>query len=445
MQDDTHWVHQTLEGDGNAFRRLVARYRRPVYAQIFVRVRNPWDAEELTNDVFFKAFRRLESLKEPSRFGSWLSQIAQHHTTDRLRQRAATHVALEGVGEKDAAVMSEWLTTPAETERQLLREEAYHQALEAMACLSERERALMEAFYVEDVSYQTLQERYHLSGSSVKKRLHKARQKVRERVEKLYGAVVTIPWSEVGRQLLKGGVEAMKLGVKAKVGIGGVAGLLALGGVLVWYASQPIVTQEEMDAAVGQQAAQGTVVKASRPAPSVSRDVPTEDKIGAQLEGTLVWLDSLAEDTTAGEQEGSVEDERSLENTKQTEVQFDGEASEKEDVSAVVTKLVEEMEVGAHEFCRLKELWDTACREEWEEASAIESRLFQQFSVVSSRIMQYLYYTHDFDSVNQGGWLDAIWGHLVRVDLYITADGQITGLINPDYLWGPNPVPPLPH
>lgn len=60
----------------------------------------------------------------------------------------------------------------------------------------------------------------------------------------------------------------MKLGVKAKVGIGGVAGLLVLSGAVVWYARQPIVTQEEMDAVVGQAK---QISPGFRPSPSVAK------------------------------------------------------------------------------------------------------------------------------------------------------------------------------
>ena len=72
MHDDAHWVHQTLSGGADAFHHLINTYQQPICSQILATIRNHWDAEKLTNDVFLKAHQHLDSLREPRCFRVWL-------------------------------------------------------------------------------------------------------------------------------------------------------------------------------------------------------------------------------------------------------------------------------------------------------------------------------------------------------------------------------------
>ncbi len=66
----------------------VERYRAPVTRYIRYLIRNAADAEDLAQEVFLRAHRQLDTLRDPAALESWLYQIATHVSIDRMRQRA---------------------------------------------------------------------------------------------------------------------------------------------------------------------------------------------------------------------------------------------------------------------------------------------------------------------------------------------------------------------
>ena len=91
--DLRHVVEAARRGDAAAFDELYRRYARMVHGILLTRV-SPADADDLQQDVFFKAWRLLGTLHEPAAFGSWLATMARHVAVDHLRARPM-HEALE--------------------------------------------------------------------------------------------------------------------------------------------------------------------------------------------------------------------------------------------------------------------------------------------------------------------------------------------------------------
>ena len=84
--EDSELVSGALLGSEQACRRHVVRYQRPVFSIIVRMVRNAQLAEDLTQDVFVKAFRALPSYDHRRKFSSWLFKIAHNATIDHLRK-----------------------------------------------------------------------------------------------------------------------------------------------------------------------------------------------------------------------------------------------------------------------------------------------------------------------------------------------------------------------
>lgn len=82
------WVALAQNGDRGAFHRLADRFQVEIFRMIFYRVRSKMDAEDLCQDVFFKAFRSLKQLRSPQRFKSWLYRIAVNRVRDYHRHNA---------------------------------------------------------------------------------------------------------------------------------------------------------------------------------------------------------------------------------------------------------------------------------------------------------------------------------------------------------------------
>ncbi len=73
--DEEQIVKNAINGDANAFGLLVQRHYDTVFRLAFQFLKNPTNAEDVTQDVFVEAFQNLKYLKEPSKFGAWIKGI----------------------------------------------------------------------------------------------------------------------------------------------------------------------------------------------------------------------------------------------------------------------------------------------------------------------------------------------------------------------------------
>ncbi len=96
---DDRLLVEFLGGDETAFEALVAKYRETVFATVISILRNREAAEEVTEDVFFKLYRKAHTFKGLSSFKTWLLRIAVNTAKNRLRKviRREQEVSLEVV------------------------------------------------------------------------------------------------------------------------------------------------------------------------------------------------------------------------------------------------------------------------------------------------------------------------------------------------------------
>jgi RNA polymerase sigma-70 factor (ECF subfamily) len=99
--EDARLVLAARDGDEGAFNRLYERYARVVHGLLLARVSRT-DLDDLVQDVFLTAWRRLPTLRDPAAFGGWLTMIARNRATD-FHRRAQSYVDLsEDVAAHDA-------------------------------------------------------------------------------------------------------------------------------------------------------------------------------------------------------------------------------------------------------------------------------------------------------------------------------------------------------
>jgi RNA polymerase sigma-70 factor (ECF subfamily) len=181
MPTDADLVARALQGHQEAFREIVVRFERPVYSLVARMVQDPGLAEDLAQEVFIKAFRRLSTYDPQRKLSSWLFKIAHNTTIDHLRRHALETVPLEA--EKDdehrgglAAVLSDTSTenpSAAAERRDMAR------ALErAIGRLRPEYRESVVMFYIEGASYQEICEVTGLPLGTVKTNLHRARKEL---------------------------------------------------------------------------------------------------------------------------------------------------------------------------------------------------------------------------------------------------------------------------
>jgi RNA polymerase sigma-70 factor (ECF subfamily) len=180
--DDLALVQRAKGGDMEAFRSLVVRYQRKVYAVALGIVRDADLAWDVSQDVFVRVHRSLDGFKGESSFFTWLFRIATHVSIDSVRkERVAQRDQVDELREADLASAGEGiLATPLGNDpgESLLRRELAGKMAAALATLPEKHRTILVLREVEGLSYDELAERLAIHKGTVMSRLFHARRKM---------------------------------------------------------------------------------------------------------------------------------------------------------------------------------------------------------------------------------------------------------------------------
>jgi RNA polymerase sigma-70 factor (ECF subfamily) len=170
---DNYYVEKIRNGETNNFSTLLERYSKQVFSLIVRIAGSREDAEELTQDVFVKVFRSIDSFRGECSFSTWLYRIAYNMAISATRKTANEFVAI------DENVMDNY---PDEQDEDSddesdasLKVEYLNRALEK---LPEDERAMILLFYKEDKSMSEIAEITGLSVTNVKTKIFRIRRKL---------------------------------------------------------------------------------------------------------------------------------------------------------------------------------------------------------------------------------------------------------------------------
>ncbi len=166
--DEISWVEQALRGDRAAFGQLMHRYAGAVYNVAYRMLGNAEDAEDASQEIFLRAYTRLESFDRTRRFSTWLLSIGSNYCIDRLRRRRFAWMTLD-----DAA----YALPSAEPgpERSAITQEQRRMVQQALQKLPEHYRLVTVLRYWQDLSYDEICQVTGLPESTIKTRLHRAR------------------------------------------------------------------------------------------------------------------------------------------------------------------------------------------------------------------------------------------------------------------------------
>ena len=179
--DDEKLVAQTLSGDRDAFGVLVHKYQEMVYTYVFQKVRNEADAQDVTQEVFLRAYRNLYQLRHPHQFRSWLYTIMSNECNRwlvRVTKTRQRETGLEDATEEAVRIDPKY-TTPTEEWRVDLEQ--------AIAGLPDDNRVAVSMFYMSNCSLKEISEFLGVSVNTVKGKLHRARQQLGSALSDRYG------------------------------------------------------------------------------------------------------------------------------------------------------------------------------------------------------------------------------------------------------------------
>lgn len=173
---DVELVRQALAGSDTAFADLLGRFQRPVFSLVRRMVSDPSLAEDLSQEVFLKAFRALKSFDQSRKFSSWLFKIAHNTSIDYLRKKQLDTVALEATDSDDADLVSILPDSKAESPETGTHRKDVAAALEAaLASLRPAYREVVILRFQEGLAYEEIVEVTGLPLGTVKTHLYRAR------------------------------------------------------------------------------------------------------------------------------------------------------------------------------------------------------------------------------------------------------------------------------
>ncbi len=186
-------VERTRAGDTAAFRVLVERYGRSVFRLAFRMTGNEFDAEDVVQETFLRAFKQLDSYESRSSFSTWLYRIAANYSLDliRSRKRHASRRVTESPDEED--ILDSVKATDPGQDRIYYSAQVRERLDAALQLLSEQERTAFLLRHFEGQSIEQIGAVLDLGVSATKNSIFRAVRKIREALEPVVSSYEAAP------------------------------------------------------------------------------------------------------------------------------------------------------------------------------------------------------------------------------------------------------------
>ncbi len=185
---DKALVARFKAGDESAFEEMVSRYWDRIYAMVHKLLRNQQDAEEVTQDAFIRAHRGLENFRGDSSFSTWLYQIATNLARNRYwywwrRKRDKSISFDQPLSSDSSTTLAEIFPADVQSPEDItVTNEFKSRVADAMKELNDKHREALVLRNVKNLSYEEIAERLQISIGTVKSRIARARESLREKL-----------------------------------------------------------------------------------------------------------------------------------------------------------------------------------------------------------------------------------------------------------------------
>ena len=224
---------------------LVEKYYRSVHALAWRKIDDFHHAEEITQDTFLQAYKKLSTLRNPDQFAGWLYVIADRLCIGWLRKQKPAMQSLEDTRTDMVEKLSytRYISEQRETEAIESRHEIVDNLLEK---LPDRERTVVTLYYLGEMTTKEISEFLSVPVKTIHSQLHRARKRlqgeetfpmiqesrneVKQSVEELILTIKkeihaelqaqlgkSIPDTQIGRDILKQALEKMMSDIKEKI------------------------------------------------------------------------------------------------------------------------------------------------------------------------------------------------------------------------------------
>jgi RNA polymerase sigma-70 factor (ECF subfamily) len=183
---DSDIITRVLKGDSNAYATLVDRYQRYVFTIVLRYIPSREDAEEVAQDIFVKAFRSLSNFKGESKFSTWLYTVTTTSCLTFLRKKK---VQLHSLDNENVFAAADNIDGGMSA-NQIEQKSKVQMVNEAIAMLSPEDAEVLTLFYKGEQSLEEMAKVLGKEPNAVKVQLHRARGRLKEKMQKHFAAEV---------------------------------------------------------------------------------------------------------------------------------------------------------------------------------------------------------------------------------------------------------------
>ena len=186
LDTDALYVQALQAGEASALEPLMAKYRDRIFQRAFQLLKSREDAEEVTQDAFIRAWQSIDKFRGDSAFSTWLYQIATNLAHNRYwhghrRKRHATVALEQPLGDEGAGTVADVLPDESVNTTEMVELEELGSSInEALGRLRGEHREILELRFARNLSYESISQRLGLHLGTVKSRIARARQCLRE-------------------------------------------------------------------------------------------------------------------------------------------------------------------------------------------------------------------------------------------------------------------------
>ena len=183
-KDDVQLIHSILSGNDEAFSTLVQKYQKSVHALAWRKIGDFHYAEEIMQDTFLQAYKKLSTLKNPNQFAGWLYVIANRLCVDWQRKQKPAPQSLgdSSVKAMDRLSYEHYALEQRETEATERRREIVKQLLDK---LPESERTVVTLYYLGEMTTKEIGKFMGVSVNTITSQLQRARERLQASEELL--------------------------------------------------------------------------------------------------------------------------------------------------------------------------------------------------------------------------------------------------------------------
>jgi RNA polymerase sigma-70 factor (ECF subfamily) len=171
-------ILRAQNGDREAFGQLAQRYERSVFLTALRKLNNEAEAQELTQEVFVQALRKIRQLRDPECFSGWLRSMTRRMAINRI-VRSGPLFSAESDKLEATCIDHETPLTSA------LSNERAGQVRAGLRRLGKLDRQTLVAFYVRGQSLLQMSDEFRSPVGTIKRRLHVARKRLAKELEDL--------------------------------------------------------------------------------------------------------------------------------------------------------------------------------------------------------------------------------------------------------------------